>query len=625
MLQITNLSHAIVGRPLLEDCSVTIPAGHKVGLVGRNGTGKTTLFKLILGELDPDMGSISIPRGARMGTVAQEAPGGATSLLDTVLEADTERASLLAEAETATDPSRISDIQLRLADIESHSAEARAAQILQGLGFDHAAQMRPTSEFSGGWRMRVALAGVLFARPDLLLLDEPTNYLDLEGTIWLETYLAKYPHTVITISHDRGLLNRAVTHILHLSLKKLTLYTGNFDQFDAEYRARLAQDEAHNKKQETQRAHMQSFVDRFRYKASKARQAQSRLKMLERLSPIASMDEGGVRGFRFPDPEELSPPIVNLSEATVGYDGKAILKKLTLRIDQDDRIALLGANGQGKSTLSKLIAGRLAPMDGKLAKTNKLRIGYFAQHQAEDLDAALTPIETLQARLPGQLPPKLRAILADGGIGQEIATTKVGELSGGQKSRLAMLLATLDKPHLVILDEPTNHLDIDSRAALIEALAGYKGAVILVSHDPHLVEHVADRLWLVDTGAVRPFDGDMSDYRDYLLARNAPDTKAGQRAAGKPAAKPKPKQPPKSDLARLRAELRKAEERVEKLEQMLGQIDEKLADPALHKSVHAPERLAKLNTKRAEAQNALQRAEKLWEEAQSHLDQATVS
>ena len=617
MLTIENLSHAIVGRPLLEDCSVTIPAGHKVGLVGRNGTGKTTLFRLILGELDPDLGNISIPKGARIGTVAQEAPGGPTSLIDTVLEADTERAALLAEAETAADPARISDIQLRLADIESHSAEARAAQILQGLGFDHAAQARPTSEFSGGWRMRVALAGVLFARPDLLLLDEPTNYLDLEGTIWLESYLAKYPHTVITISHDRGLLNRAVTHILHLSLKKLTLYTGTFDQFDAEYRAKLAQDEAANKKMEARRAHMQAFVDRFRYKESKARQAQSRIKMLARLKPIASMDEGGVRGFRFPDPEELSPPIVNLADTTVGYDGTPILKKLNLRIDQDDRIALLGANGQGKSTLSKLIAGRLAPMDGKLSKTGKLRIGFFAQHQAEDLDAALTPLETLQARLPDLLPPKLRAILADGGIGQEIATTTVGELSGGQKSRLAMLLATLDKPHLVVLDEPTNHLDIDSRAALIEALAAYKGAVILVSHDPHLVEHVADRLWLVDKGGVAPFDGDMSDYRTYLLSRGAPEPKS--------APKPKPKQAPKSDLARLRADLRKAEERVETLEAMRAQIDEKLSDPALHQSVHAPERLSKLNQKRTEVETALTRAEKLWEQAQDRLDHATVS
>ena len=618
MLQIRNLSHAIVGKPLLEECSVTIPAGHKVGLIGRNGTGKTTLFRLILGDLDPDMGEIHIPRQTRIGTVAQEAPGGPTSLLDTVLAADAERAALLNEAETATDPERIAAIQLRLADIEAHSAEARASQILQGLGFDAPAQARATSEFSGGWRMRVALAGILFSRPDLLLLDEPTNYLDLEGTIWLENYLSKYPHTVITISHDRGLLNRAVTHILHLSLKKLTLYTGGFDQFDAEYRAKIAMDEAAAKKQEAQRAHMQAFVDRFRYKESKARQAQSRLKMLARLKPIASMAEGSVRGFRFPDPDELSPPIINLSDAAVGYDGKPVLRKLNLRIDQDDRIALLGANGQGKSTLAKLIANRLEAIDGKRIAANKLRIGFFAQHQAEDLDTDATPLEVLGARLPDLLPPKLRAILADGGINADIATTKIGELSGGQKSRVAMLLATLDKPHLVILDEPTNHLDIDSRAALVEALTGYKGAVILVSHDPHLVDCVADRLWLVDGGAVRPFDGDMDDYRDYLLGRSAPQS-------AKPKPKDRPKQVPKSDRTRLRAELRKAEDRVEKIEDIIAQIDERLADPALHASVHAPERLSKLNSKRAEAVDALARAENLWEEAQRNLDQAGLS
>ena len=623
MLRIDQLSHAIAGRPLLEACSVVIPAGHKVGLVGRNGTGKTTLFRLITGDIEPDSGTLSVPRGARIGTVAQEAPGGPTSLIDTVLAADTERVALLDEAERASDPARIAEIQLRLADISAHTAEARASQILAGLGFDAEAQRRPTSAFSGGWRMRVALAGVLFAEPDLLLLDEPTNYLDLEGTIWLETYLARYPHTVIVISHDRGLLNRAVDHILHLSRKTLTLYRGGFDQFDAEYRARAALDAAAARKQEAARAHMQAFVDRFRYKASKARQAQSRLKMLARLQPIASMSEGTVRGFRFPEPDALSPPIIALDRASAGYDGKPVLHGLDLRIDPDDRIALLGANGQGKSTLAKLIAGRLAPIDGARVTSNRLRIGFFAQHQAEDLDTGATPLDVLSRAMPGKPPAAVRATLADGGIGADIATTRIGELSGGQKSRMAMLLATLDRPHLVILDEPTNHLDIDSRAALIEALAGFGGAVILISHDPHLVECVADSLWLVDGGRVRRFDGDMSDYRDYLLARGATTAPSRQASAERKAeTPPRPRSPSRQDHARLRAELRRAEDRVATIEDLLARIDERLADPDLHGQSDAPQRLAQLNAKRSEAARALVRAEELWEAAQRDLDRA---
>ncbi|MEM9099964.1 MAG: ABC-F family ATP-binding cassette domain-containing protein, partial [Pseudomonadota bacterium] len=482
MLTISNLGFSIAGKPLFEKCSATIPAGARLGMVGRNGTGKTTLFRLIRGELTPDTGDIFLPEKARIGGVAQEAPAEDRALLDTVLAADEERTRLLAEAETATDPTRIADIHARLSDISAHSAEARAASILAGLGFDHAAQQRPSKEYSGGWRMRVALAGVLFSAPDLLLLDEPTNYLDLEGAVWLERYLARYPHTLLIISHDRGLLNRAVNGILHLQNKALTVYGGPYDTFDRIRREKLALQAAAARKQEASRAHLQSFVDRFRYKASKAKQAQSRLKLIERMEPIAAEIEGGVAPIAFPEPTELAPPVMQLEDLKAGYDGRAVLSQVDLRIDQDDRIALLGQNGQGKSTLAKIISGHLAPMEGKRKTSSKLKIGYFAQHQTDELVLEETPLDHFRRALPEDLPAKLRARLAAAGIGAEIATTKVKALSGGQKARLLLALSAIGAPHLLILDEPTNHLDIESRNALVEGLNSYSGAVILITH-----------------------------------------------------------------------------------------------------------------------------------------------
>ncbi len=518
MLAFRNISFTLEGKPLFEDASALIPTGHKVGFVGRNGAGKTTLFKLIRGEYALDAGEIETPRRARIGGVDQEAPASGDSLLDAVLVADLERAALVAEAESATDPARIAEVQTRLADIEAHSAEARAGAILSGLGFDAAAQARPCADFSGGWRMRVALAAVLFSRPDVLLLDEPTNYLDLEGAIWLESFLARYPHTVLVISHDRDLLNRSVGAILHLDRRKLNLYQGAYDTFDATRRARIEQLASEKKKQDAARAHMQSFVDRFKAKASKARQAQSRIKALERMKPIAAIVENQVARFSFPTPEELSPPIVRLENVAVGYGGAPVLRDLDLRIDQDDRIALLGANGQGKSTFSKLLADRLEPSGGRKIASPKLRVGYFAQHQVDELDIDETPLQHLARLRPGETPAKLRARLAASGLGADVVDTEVARLSGGQKARLSLLIATLDAPHLIILDEPTNHLDIESREALVEALTEYGGAVILVSHDPHLVELVADRLWLVKDGRVTPWDDDIESYRRALLS-----------------------------------------------------------------------------------------------------------
>ena len=614
MIKLHDISYSVEGRPLLENASATIPAGHKVGLVGRNGTGKTTLFRLIRGELSLETGSIELPRQARIGGVAQEVPGNDISLLDTVLAADTERAELLAEAERADDPNRIAEIQTRLADIDAWSAEGRASSILKGLGFSPKKQQMPCSAFSGGWRMRVALAAVLFTQPDLLLLDEPTNYLDLEGAIWLESYLAKYPHTVIIVSHDRGLLNRAVGSILHLEDRKLTFYQGAYDKFAKTRAARLASAEAEAKRQDARRTHLQSYVDRFRYKADKAKQAQSRLKMISKLEPITRPQEAALRRFSFPDPEELSPPIVRVENGTVGYEDTAILSRLDLRIDQDDRIALLGHNGEGKSTLSKLISGRLDPMAGRVVTSNKLRIGYFAQHQVDELFVDETPLDHIRRLRPEKTPAQLRAILGGFGIGAEQADTEVGRLSGGQKARLSLLLATIDAPHLLILDEPTNHLDIESREALVEALTAYSGAVVLVSHDMHLLSLVADRVWLVKGGRVTPYDDDLDTYRSQLLSGDKPTTQA-------PSDKPKIKKASRDEILALRAEVRKCEDRLEKLMGMHEKLSAKLADPELYSDKNIAD-LEVWNKKFAEVEEAMSRAETLWVTAQENLDTA---
>jgi ATP-binding cassette subfamily F protein 3 len=582
--------------------------------VGRNGTGKTTLFRVIRGELPLDTGSFSLPSRARIGGVAQEVPGNEVSLLNTVLAADVERATLLAD--TSTDPARIAEVQTRLADIDAWSAEARASTILRGLGFTADEMHEPCSAFSGGWRMRVALAAVLFSEPDLLLLDEPTNYLDLEGALWLESYLAKYPHTVLIVSHDRGLLNRAVGAILHLEDKKLTLYQGNYDTFAETRAARIAVAASENRKIEARKAHLQSFVDRFRAKASKAVQAQSRIKAIAKLKPITTPQEAALKRFTFPSPEELSPPIIRVEGGAVGYDGKAILSNLDLRIDQDDRIALLGRNGEGKSTLSKLLSGRLELMKGQMVTSSKLRVGFFAQHQVDELFIDETPIDHIRRLRPTETPARLRARLGGFGIGAEQAETLVGKLSGGQKARLSLMLATIDAPHLLILDEPTNHLDIESREALVEALTAYTGAVILVSHDMHLLSLVADRLWLVKDGAVKPYEGDLESYRALLLG--APEKKSDKKTETQKA--PKPKRAPRLSVLELRAEVRKCEERVEKLERMRARMDEMLADPTLYSErKHA---VPELQRKDGELKVALKRAEALWEGAIAKLEAA---
>ncbi|MFY0619397.1 MULTISPECIES: ABC-F family ATP-binding cassette domain-containing protein [unclassified Shimia] len=618
MLKISDISYSVEGRPLFEGASATIPTGHKVGLIGRNGAGKTTLFRLIRGELSLEGGSITLPNRARIGGVAQEVPSNEVSLIDTVLAADTERASLLAESETATDSNRIAEIQTRLSDIDAWSAEARAASILKGLGFDHEDQLQPCSAYSGGWRMRVALAAVLFSQPDYLLLDEPTNYLDLEGALWLENYLVKYPHTVLIISHDRELLNRSVGAILHLDERKLAYYTGPYDQFARQRAEQRAVQAAAAKKQTAQREHLQAFVDRFKAKASKAKQAQSRVKMLEKMTPITAPEDAARVVFTFPTPEELSPPIIAIEGGSTGYDDTVVLKNLNLRIDQDDRIALLGKNGQGKSTLAKLLSSRLQPMGGKFTTSSKLRIGFFAQHQVDELYVDENPIQHLMRERPAEGQARLRARLAGFGLGAAQAETEVGRLSGGQKARLSLLLATLDAPHLLILDEPTNHLDIESREALVEALTAYTGAVILVSHDMHLLTLVADRLWLVKDGTVKPYEEDLQAYRKLLLTADKP---AGSKSKSK--AKPAARKASRDDIAALKSEVRKSEQRVEKLNDMADKLAKKLADPTLYEDSKLGE-MEVWQKKYAEVRDAQDRAEDLWLKALEKLEKANA-
>jgi len=614
MLVIDNLSLRIAGRLLIEHASLTIPAGTKAGIVGRNGAGKTTLFRAIMGEIAPETGSISLPKGLRIGQVAQEAPGTDEPLIDIVLRADVERKRLLKEAETATDPNRIAEIQTRLADIGAHSAEARAASILAGLGFDAEAQKRPASSFSGGWRMRVALAAVLFSEPDLLLLDEPTNYLDLEGTMWLEGYLAKYPHTVLLISHDRDLLNRAVNCIIHLEHRKLTLWRGGYDQFARQYAEKAELQEKMRAKVEAQRKHMEAFVERFRYKASKARQAQSRLKAIAKLPPIAAMESESVIPFRFPNPEkQVASPIIAINGGAVGYiPGKPVLKNLTLRIDNDDRIALLGSNGNGKSTFAKLIAGRLKLEAGMMTVAPSLKVSMFAQHQLDDLRPDETPVEHVRRLMPDAPEAKVRARAAQFGLSREKMDTAAKDLSGGEKARLLMGLAAFDAPHLFILDEPTNHLDIESRQELIEALNSFEGAVILISHDRHLIDACADRLWLVDKGMVQPFDGDLDEYRALATGRGASGAtdKGDNGDKVSKADRRRENAKKRAALEPLARQIKAIETGLEKARKRLEVIDSAMADPELY--TRDPAKAGTLAKERATLVSLIEAKEEEW-------------
>jgi len=619
VLALRDVTIRIAGRPLLENASMTLDPGRKIGLVGRNGAGKSTLLKAIAGELQVDGGEIFIAARARMGRVKQEAPASDDNLLETVLAADTERASLLKEAETCREPIRIGEIHDRLIAIGADAAPSRAAMVLAGLGFDAAAQMRSVREFSGGWRMRLSLAGALFQEPDLLLLDEPTNHLDLEATIWLEAWLAKFSGACVVVSHDRGLLERCVDQIAHLDRSKITTYSGNFSEFVRLRAERAAQLAAANTRILAERAHMQDFVDRFRAKASKARQAQSRLKQLEKMPQVEALIEDHVTRFSFPEPDKAPPPILSLRRAVAGYGNNVILSGLDFRLDQDDRIALLGANGNGKSTFAKLIAGRMEPISGDVVRAPRLRIGYFAQHQAEELYPEGTPLTHMQEALPAATVQQCRSQLARFGLDAERVNTKIKECSGGEKARLLLALTTREAPHLLILDEPTNHLDIDARDALVKALADYGGAVILISHDPHLVGLVADQLWLVGNGTVSKFEGDLEDYRAQLGDRTRPAAK--EAAPGKAGEERRGKAVARAAAAPLRARAKEIEARLHRLELEGKLIEKRLSDPATY-AKHSAQDIAWAKRKQASIAKETAGLEEEWLEVQAKLEPA---
>jgi len=581
MLTITDLTYRIGGKALLEGASVSTVSGQRIGIVGRNGSGKSTLLDLIRGDLHPDQGDLQLQKGIKLGFVAQEAPGGPETPLDHVLAAATERASLLAEADTTEDGHRMADIQARLLEIDAHSAPARAAIILNGLGFNTAMQATPLSDFSGGWRMRVALAGALFAEPDLLLLDEPTNHLDLEASLWLESFLKNWPNTLILVSHDRVILNGVATHILHLENRKLTLYAGSYDTFVRTRRERLAHIGAEAVKQAAERKKLQAFIDRFRAKATKATQAQSRVKALARLAPIATpVEEAGI-SFDFPQPEELRPPLIACDKVSIGYaPGKPVLQGVDIRLDPDDRIALLGSNGNGKSTLAKLLAGKLTPLSGEISRAGKLRCGFFGQHQIEDLEPDRTPLQHMAELMPNAREQAVRGKLGGFGFSQDKVNVKIRDLSGGERARLTFALITHDAPPLLILDEPTNHLDIAAREALVQALNDYSGAVVLISHDWHLLELAADRLLLVSGGTVKPFEGDLADYRKFLSSESRGQSGGQDRSSSTAASRKEERRDAaarRRDLAPLRNKASAAGKLVEKLTKEKQELDRKLA------------------------------------------------
>ena len=628
MLKIENLTYRIAGRLLLDDVTAVVNAGHKVGVVGRNGTGKTTLFGLITGVLDSDGGRISIPPHWRVGITSQDAPNNDDSLIDTVIGADKELARLWQEAEIATDPQRIAEVHDLLGQREAYTARARAARILAGLGFDEAAQQRSCASFSGGWRMRVALASLLFTAPDLLLLDEPTNHLDLEATLWFEDYIARYEGTVVIISHDRDLLNHAVSEILHLESTKLVRYRGNYDRFEANRRMRKELDGKLRARQEAQRAHMEKFVERFRAKATKAKQAQSRIKMLARLAPPISISSERVPSFHFPTVTLLAPPLYSLYQVSVGYDNVPVLRDISLRLDSDDRIALLGANGNGKTTFIKLLAGSLQPTAGDVVKSPKLRVGYFSQQLTEQLDPSASPIESLGRLRPDDTPERLRTYLGRFGFSNDMTLGRIGSLSGGERARLVFAQIAACEPHVLLLDEPTNHLDMASRDALVQAINEFAGAVVIVSHDPHLIELIVERFWLVRDGHVTPFEGDMADYRALTLDRKlrSDDTSTSSVSAVREASSSKKEKrrisaERRKDSSALSKRVKKAESLVEQLTQETQDILAQLAEPALYQD--RPEEAKRLQQQIGWLQRDLDAAEAAWIDGQEELERAS--
>ncbi len=627
MLNISNITVRLGGRTIIDDASVNLPPRGRIGLIGRNGAGKSTLVRVIAGMLEADGGSVSMPRGSRLGYIAQEAPSGNATPFETVLAADTERAALMTESESGADPHRLAEIHERLIAIEAHSAPSRAARILVGLGFDEEAQHRSLESFSGGWRMRVALAALLFSQPDLLLLDEPSNHLDLEAVMWLEDFLRSYPATIVLVSHERDFLNNVVNHILHLSGGKLTLYPGGYDAFERQRAERQLQIASARAKQQAQRDRLKDYVARNSARASTAKQAQSRAKALAKMQPIAELIDDPSLSFDFPNPDELRPPMITLDLASVGYGETPVLRRLNLRLDPDDRIALLGRNGNGKTTLARLLAAQLAPMEGEMNVSPRMRVGYFTQYQVEELSASETPLQHMTMAMTGANPGAVRGQLGRFGFSGPKATTEVGKLSGGERARLALALITRDAPHMLILDEPTNHLDVDSREALVQALNAYTGAVLIISHDRHMLEMTADRLVLVDEGTAREFDGSVDDYIAFVLAKDpaSPRKENGEGARGvnkKDQRKAAAEAREKGQDLRKRA--RRAEAALEELTTQRGAIDRAMFDPASAEPALAKLTMTELMKRRAEIESQIEVAEVAWLEASEALEAITA-
>ena len=621
MLNLTGITVRLGGRTIIDEATAKLPPRGRIGLIGRNGAGKSTLVRVIAGQLEADGGSVSMPRGSRLGYIAQEAPGGDATPFETVLAADSERAALMAESESCADTARLADIHERLIAIDAHAAPSRAARILVGLGFDEDAQHRPLESFSGGWRMRVALAALLFSQPDLLLLDEPSNHLDLEAVLWLEDFLRSYPATILLVSHERDFLNNVVDHILHLSGGKLTLYPGGYDAFERQRAERQAQIASAREKQDAMRARLQDYVARNSARASTAKQAQSRAKALAKLQPIAELIDDPSLSFDFPDPDALRPPLITLDMAAVGYGERPVLQRLNLRLDPDDRIALLGRNGNGKTTLARLLAAQLAPLDGAMNASARMKVGYFTQYQVEELDRSETPLEHMTHAMPGATPAAVRGQLGRFGFAGPKATTEVGKLSGGERARLALAIITRDAPHLLILDEPTNHLDVDAREALIQALNAYSGAVLIVSHDRHMLEMTADRLVLVDGGTAKEFDGSIDDYIAFVLARDPAPARADGATRGvnrKDQRKANAEAREKGQELRKRA--RSAEAELEKLTTQRNAVDRAMFDPASADAALAKLTMTDLMKRRATLESQIEAAEAAWLEASEALE-----
>ena len=614
MLTLTDITVRLGGRTIIDGASARLPTRGRIGLIGRNGAGKTTLVKVLTGGIEPDTGGFEMPRGTKIGYLAQEAPAGDETPFETVLAADIERTTLMAESETCEDPDRLGTVYERLIAIDAYSAPSRAAQILVGLGFDEEAQHRSLDSFSGGWKMRVALASLLFSQPDVLLLDEPSNHLDLEAVLWLEDFLKNYPATVLLVSHERDFLNNVVDHILHLGGGKLTLYPGGYDAFERQRAERQAQIASAKVKQQAEREKLQDYVARNSARASTAKQAQSRAKMLAKMQPIAEMIDDPSLSFDFPSPDELRPPLITLDMATAGYGETPILRRLNLRFDPDDRIALLGRNGNGKTTLARLLAAQLTPMDGGMTASGKMRVGYFTQYQVEELDRDETPLQHMSVMMKGATPGAVRAQLGRFGFQGQKATTNVGKLSGGERARLALALITRDAPHLLILDEPTNHLDVDAREALIQALNAYDGAVVIVSHDRHMIEMTADRLVLVDRGTAGEFDGSLDDYIAFVLKGDPADKpRKGEKGVKQTAAS-------RDRAKELRRAAREAEQELAELTRQRDAIDRAMADPARAAPPFAKLSMGELSKRRADATARIETAEAAWLEASETVE-----